>query len=71
MRNCLDRFCHTSRQKVNLMKSKILFSRNVSNFLAKENCEGEGIGGASKFGTYLGFFDLDKANSKGYFLPYP
>jgi hypothetical protein len=51
----LEDFCSQSRQKINLDKSKVLFSPNVSHDLRSSLCGIIGISSTLDMGRYLGF----------------
>jgi hypothetical protein len=51
----LDDFCHLSRQKVNLSKSKVFFSPNVNPNLRQHLCGILGVSSTPNIGKYLGF----------------
>jgi hypothetical protein len=48
-------FCHLSRQKVNLSKSKVFFSPNVNPNLRQHLCGILGVSSTPNIGKYLGF----------------
>lgn len=52
--DCLNRFCNCSGQKVNLEKSQIHFSNNVTPFLAGQIANRAGIPLTEDLGRYLG-----------------
>ena len=51
----LDNFCNLAGQKVNLLKSKILFSSNVAGRRKRSICRSLGITATTNLGNYLGF----------------
>ena len=51
----LDNFCKLAGQKVNLAKSRILFSPNVSRRCKRSICRKLGINATENLGRYLGF----------------
>ena len=51
----LDNFCKLAGQKVNLAKSRILFSPNVSRRCKRSICRKLGINATQNLGRYLGF----------------
>lgn len=51
---CLDQFCLYSRQKVNVEKSKIFFSDNVSAQLAQAISNWSGFTKTNNLGKYMG-----------------
>ena len=51
----LDNFCKLAGQKVNLAKSRILFSPNVSKRCKRSICRKLGINATQNLGRYLGF----------------
>ncbi|CAN1824591.1 Putative ribonuclease H protein At1g65750 [Linum perenne] len=54
----LDRFCEASGQSVNKSKSKVYFSKNVSQSLSREVTSILGIGATLDLGRYLGVLFL-------------
>lgn len=54
VKNCLDRFCVSSGQKVSLIKSNIFFSNNVNDVLADHLANKAGIPRTKDLGRYLG-----------------
>ena len=51
----LDNLCNLTGQKVNLIKSKILFSPNVACRRRRSICRRLGIAATTNLGNYLGF----------------
>ena len=51
----LDNFCNLTGQKVNITKSKILFSPNVTSRRVRGMCKRMGIAATTNLGKYLGF----------------
>lgn len=64
IRTVLERFCIASGQKVNLEKSKIFFSSNVSHDLGKLISDESGIQSTQELGKYLGMPILQKRINK-------
>ncbi|CAA7023532.1 unnamed protein product [Microthlaspi erraticum] len=67
IRRILEQFCVASGQKVNLEKSKIYFSENVSRDMGKLISEESGIGATRDLGKYLGMHVLQKRINKDTF----
>lgn len=55
---CLEEFCLMSSQKVSVNKTKILFSKNIENGLAKNICDRSGFSKCNNLGRYLGILLL-------------
>ena len=63
----LDNFCSLSGQKINLSKSKVYFSPNVSPDLRHHLCNILGVSSTPDLGKYLGFpLKLNGRNSRDY-----
>nr|KYP69874.1 Retrovirus-related Pol polyprotein LINE-1 [Cajanus cajan] len=54
IRDCLDRFCASSGQKVSLEKTKIFFSKNVAHTVRDDISSGLGFQRTNNLGKYLG-----------------
>lgn len=67
IRKVLERFCFASGQKVSLEKSKIFFSDNVHQDLAKLISDESGIQSTRELGKYLGMPILHKRINKDTF----
>lgn len=67
IRGVLERFCIASGQKVNLEKSKIFFSSNVSRELGRMISNESGIQSTCDLGKYLGMPVLQKRINKDTF----
>ena len=63
----LDSFCKLAAQKVNLAKSRVLFSPNVSRRCKRSICRKLGINATQNLGRYLGFPLLYKGRSEDAF----
>ena len=59
----LDTFCKLARQKMNLAKSRVLFSSNVSRRCKRSICRKLGINATQNLGRYLGFPLIYKGRS--------
>ena len=51
----LDNFCSFASQKVNLAKSKVLFSSNIARRCKRSICKKSGINAIQNLGRFLGF----------------
>lgn len=51
---CLDKFCTSSRAKVSIQKTEILFSKNVPPSLRTELSKMSGFESVSHLGKYMG-----------------
>lgn len=67
IRKILEQFCVVSGQRVSLEKSKIFFSNNVSEDLAKQISDESGIQATHDLGKYLGMPILHKRINKDTF----
>ena len=68
IRACLDVFCEALGQRVNLTKSKILFSKNMNETVMNDICRVGDIQRTLDFGTYLGFPTWQGRTSKASFV---
>ena len=59
----LDTFCKLAGQKVNLAKSRVLFSPNVPRRCKRSICKKQGINATQNLGHYLGFPLIYKGRS--------
>ncbi|ONK68085.1 uncharacterized protein A4U43_C05F7270 [Asparagus officinalis] len=69
VKECLDRFCRSSGQKINPLKSKIFISPNVETDLAQRIQWESGFSVTSDLGVYLGMPLLHKKIDKHTFDP--
>ena len=51
---CLEKFCLASGQKVNIQKTRILFSKNVHEDIRESICQTSGFAQTSNLSKYLG-----------------